>query len=620
MNAPHSDRGPMLSMAAMGTATGVMAVLWLAVAAGAPAAGQSRPGNPFGLVAELATGQRAWPGGRSTLVAAGAGGMLVAVLLAALVWRLRHPRSRVDRAARNMASANQLRGITGRDVKATAQRLRPGVKMSSGDEHGVLLGRTVDGHRPVRMDWEGVGVAIAGPRTGKSTSLAIPAIMSAPGPVVVTSNKADVHDATRVPRCKRGTVWVFDPQHISSSGQVCPWWVNLLASVHSPKTAERLAGHLADGNTDPTARTDAYFDTEGRSLLATYILAAALGGGDLMHVREWITAADSLIPQKLLAQHGHPAAAESAERFLQINVRQKDGLYGTAGKLIRVLDEPSYAQWVTPPTRVRFLDAIDGGVQAERTASRRKIPEFDSLAFVAGGPQPGEQAEEANQDPAENRPRADTLFLLSMEGPAAATSLTTAFAAQLFDAGQLVATASKGRRLATPLLFILDEAANVCRIRQLPDLYSHFGSRGMPVLTILQGWSQGVECWTEAGMQKLWSAANVKFYGGGVSEANFLRDLSTMVGDHDVERWSRSNGRGGSSRSQSWSREPILSVDALGALPRGRAVLLSSGNPATMLETVPWMAGPHAETITKSLATSGSASDSDEGSIGWAQA
>ena len=74
MNAPHSDRGPMLSMAAMGTATGVMAVLWLAVAAGTPAAGQSRPGNPFGLVAELATGQRAWPGGRSTLVAAGAGG------------------------------------------------------------------------------------------------------------------------------------------------------------------------------------------------------------------------------------------------------------------------------------------------------------------------------------------------------------------------------------------------------------------------------------------------------------------------------------------------------------------------------------------------------------------
>jgi len=611
MNAPHSDRGPMLSMAAMGTATGVMAVLWLAVAAGAPAAGQSRPGNPFGLVAELATGQRAWPGARSTLVAAGAGGVLVAVLVAALVWRLRHPRSRVDRAARNMAGANQLRGITGRDVKATAQRLRPGVKMSSGDEHGVLLGRTVDGHRSVRMDWEGVGVAIAGPRTGKSTSLAIPAIMSAPGPVVVTSNKADVYDATRTPRRGRGAVWVFDPQHIASSGHHCPWWVNLLASVHSPKTAEALAGHLADGNTDPTARTDAYFDTEGRSLLATYILAAALGGGDLMHVREWITSADSDIPQLLLTQHDHPAAAESAQRFLQLNVRQKDGLYGTAGKLIRVLDEPSYAQWVTPPRRVQFLASGDGGVATSTHCDQwtpTLIPEFDSLAFVAGAPQPTDDPTEVHGP--DGSPRADTLFLLSMEGPAAATSLTTAFAAQLFDAGQLVATASPGRRLATPLLFILDEAANVCRIRQLPDLYSHFGSRGMPVLTILQGWSQGVQCWSEAGMQKLWSAANIKFYGGGVSEANFLRDLSTMIGDHDVEKWSRSNGRGGSARSQSWSREAILSVAELQSLPRGRAVLLSSGNPAALLQTVPWMDGPHAAAITKSLDGAGAGTDS----------
>jgi len=260
---------------------------------------------------------------------------------------------------------------------------------------------------------------------------------------------------------------------------------------------------------------------------------------------------------------------------------------------------------------VQFLATGDGGVATSTHCDQwtpTLIPEFDSLAFVAGGPQPTEDPTEVNGP--DGRPRADTLFLLSMEGPAAATSLTTAFAAQLFDAGQLVATASPGRRLATPLLFILDEAANVCRIRQLPDLYSHFGSRGMPVLTILQGWSQGVQCWSEAGMQKLWSAANIKFYGGGVSEANFLRDLSTMIGDHDVEKWSRSSGRGGSSRSQSWSREAILSVAELQSLPRGRAVLLSSGNPAALLQTVPWMEGPHAAAITESLDGAGAGTGS----------
>lgn len=47
-------------------------------------------------------------------------------------------------------------------------------------------------------------------------------------------------------------------------------------------------------------------------------------------------------------------------------------------------------------------------------------------------------------------------------------------------------------RLATPLLGILDEAANVCRWKALPDQYSHYGSRGI----ILQSWSQGVEVWS----------------------------------------------------------------------------------------------------------------------------
>ena len=188
-----------------------------------------------------------------------------------------------------------------------------------------------------------------------------------------------------------------------------------------------------------------------------------------------------------------------------------------------------------------------------------------------------------------------------MEGRAAATSLTTALTAMVFDAGQLAATRTPTRRLPTPLLFVLDEAANVCRIRQLPDLYSHFGSRGMPVLTILQSWSQGVEVFGEAGMRKLWSAANAKLYLGGVTEAGFLRDLSAVVGDHDVQRWSVSSGRGGASRSQSWSREPILSVAELQALDRGRAVLLTSGNPAALIATVPWTAGPHAENIRASL-------------------
>ena len=57
----------------------------------------------------------------------------------------------------------------------------------------------------------------------------------------------------------------------------------------------------------------------------------------------------------------------------------------------------------------------------------------------------------------------------------------------------------------------------------LPDQFSHYGSKGLIVMGILQSWSQGVELWGEANMRKIWSAANVKVYGGGVAEEGFLR-------------------------------------------------------------------------------------------------
>lgn len=80
------------------------------------------------------------------------------------------------------------------------------------------------------------------------------------------------------------------------------------------------------------------------------------------------------------------------------------------------------------------------------------------------------------------------------------------------------------------MIGVLDEAANVCRWRELPNLYSHYGSRGIVLMTILQSWSQGVEVWGRDGMRKLWSAANIKVYGGGVAEAEFLNELAQLVG------------------------------------------------------------------------------------------
>jgi TraM recognition site of TraD and TraG/Type IV secretory system Conjugative DNA transfer len=589
VSAPQNPApGPKVVFSAIGAGTVLLGGLWVSVWAGAGAAGQAPlPGNPIQLVLELVSGKRGWPGGMSTVVGVGMATAVVGLMVLGFVLVLRHAGrgSRADKPGRRLAGPGGLRGIRARDTAASAARLRPGAQLRTADDHGVALGRTVTGNKWVRMDWESVGLCIAGPRTGKSMSLAIPAIAAAPGPVVATSNKPDLHDATRTLRAQNGArVWLFDPQQVAGANTGPQWWVDLLGTVGSPASARTLVGYFAEGaRSDPNARIDAYFEGEAQVLLSTYLLAAALAGGDLLHVASWLAHDNDLTAVTLLRQHGQPMAADKLLTYIQLSPKQKDGLYGSARAFVAVLDEPAYAAWVTPPARVEFLTDTTGWVSAASplTGRRPELPQFDPHEFITS--------------------TRDTLYALSMEGPAAATGLTTALVAQIFDAGQHLANTFPTRRLPTPVLFILDEVANVVKIKELPDLYSHFGSRGLPVLSILQSWSQGEQVWGEKGMAKMWSAANVKFYGGGVAEARFLTDLSHLIGDHDVQRWSTTRSRGNHSRSQSWTTEPIFTVADLAALPRGRAVLLSSGNEATLLRTVAWTDGPHAQAITASI-------------------
>ncbi len=274
----------------------------------------------------------------------------------------------------------------------------------------------------------------------------------------------------------------------------------------------------------------------------------------MLHVLEWLYDDTDLTPARLLAAHGNPMAAARVMAITNLRPAQKDGLYDGARRFLEVLDEPAYAGWVTPPRR-RVFTQLGDDMDITLAAATHDVLEFSPTTFAAG---------------------TDTLYALSMEGPESASALSTALIGQVFEAASRLAATLPGRRLGTPLTVILDEAANVCKLAELPNLYSHFGSRGIVVMTIFQSAVQGYEVWGENGFRKLWSAANLKMYGGGVSDEPWLRELSNLIGVHDVSRWSQSTGRGGASRSQSWSSEPILDVAELMGLPRGRAVLLSS--------------------------------------------
>jgi type IV secretory pathway TraG/TraD family ATPase VirD4 len=536
----------------------VVASLYAAVQIGhrIDGTGAEVPRDPFELFFGLLGGKVAWPAA-GTWVLAGVAAVLVAigVLVTVALRSTRRRRSRVDSAAAYMGRGRDVEALSRKNAVATARRL--GVSQSP----GVPIGRTVGGGQMLYGSWEDLQIDVWGPRSGKTTSRAVPAILEAPGAVLVTSNKRDVVDATRDVRATAGPVWVFDPQGIALEEP--SWWWNPLSYVTDEVRAARMAEHFAAGSRDPGARTDAYFDPAGQDLLAGLLLAAALDRRPITDVYTWLTRPTDETAVDILREHDFRLTADQVAGVVSAPEKQRGGIYGTAQQMAACLTNRAVARWVTPQS------APD------------QRPHFDPETFVRAG---------------------GTLYSLSKEGRGTAGPLVTALTVAVVEAAEELATRSPGGRLSTPLLGVLDEAANVCRWRELPNLYSHYGSRGIVLMTILQSWSQGVQVWGDSGMKKLWSAANIKVYGGGVSEGAFLEDLSRMIGDYDRQASSVSTGRGQRTVSQQLHRERILDVADLAALPKGRAVVFASGSRPTLIRTQPWMTGPHADAVRASIA------------------
>lgn len=516
------------------------------------------PRDPFTLIFGVLSGKVAWPTPAGWWVLAGIALVLVALAALIGVWlrRMRSKRSRVDRAASYMGRGRDVESLSRKKVAETAQRL--GVDAVP----GLPIGVTVSSGQSLLSSWEDMRMTIAGPRTGKTTSMVVPEILAAPGAVLATSNKRDVVDATRGVREGVGPVWVFDPQGICL--EPASWWWNPLSYVTDEVRAAKLAEHFAAGSRDPGAKTDAYFDPAGQDLLAGLLLAAALDHRPITDVYSWLTRPTDETAVDILRDHDFGLTADQVAGVVSAPEKQRGGVFGTAQQMASCLTNRQVAAWVTP----------------QGAADPR--PQFNPEAFV----------------------RADggTLYSLSKEGRGTAGPLVTALTVAVVEAAEELAARSAGGRLRTPLVGVLDEAANVCRWRELPNLYSHYGSRGIVLDTVLQSWSQGVEVWGDSGMKKLWSASNVKVYGGGVSEATFLDDLSRMIGDYDRLSSSTSYGRGQRTVSQQLHRERILDVADLAALPKGRAVVLASGARPTLIRTVPWMTGKHADQVRASIA------------------
>ncbi|MFI5066326.1 MAG: type IV secretory system conjugative DNA transfer family protein, partial [Streptosporangiales bacterium] len=393
---------------------------------------------------------------------------------------------------------------------------------------------------------------------------------------------ADLWAATAALRTQRGgRAWLFDPQHITCQQQ--EWWWDPLRGLTTVEAAHRMATHFVVTVADGRQRD--LWGPAAQELLCALFLAAAASGRTLRDVARWLDETASPTPAELLDRAGFRALASALRGAQNGAPETRDGIYQTARTAAACLHDEEIMLWVSPQPEPMAVFSAD---------------------LFAGS--------------------ADTLYLLS-ESRAAASPLVAALTDMVMRAGRRHAEVAGGR-LDPPMVLILDEAANICRIADLPDLYSHLGSRGMVPVTILQSYQQGVAVWGEAGMAALWGAATRKVIGAGIDDPRLARDLATLIGQHDVPVRSASYGDGRASEQVSLRRQYIMQPADIRALPPGTALLLATGARPALLKLRPWYTGPLASRISAAtrqaedamrrgaLSMSGTAADDADGKAG----
>ncbi|MGH8979966.1 MAG: type IV secretory system conjugative DNA transfer family protein, partial [Acidimicrobiales bacterium] len=149
---------------------------------------------------------------------------------------------------------------------------------------------------------------------------------------------------------------------------------------------------------------------------------------------------------------------------------------------------------------------------------------------------------------------------------------------------------------AAPVVFALDEVANIAPLPSLPALAAEGGGQGLVTLACLQDLSQARARWGEQA-EGFFSLFNHKLVFPGIGDHRTLQLVSSLAGEVQVPvvTTTRGSSKGWkqNSRSTSWSRSvtwrPRLPVDAIAGAPIGSALHVGGGG-VSWVRLRPWWA------------------------------
>jgi type IV secretion system protein VirD4 len=428
---------------------------------------------------------------------------------------------------------------------AEAKRTRPG-------QVGYLAG-TVR-RKQVWLSVEDSVLVLGPPRSGKGMNFVVPMIVEAPGAVVTASRFTDNITLTMRERERRGPVAVFAPSLRDPLPSAMRW--SPIRGCEDPDVAQLRATALAAGTAGGVENALFWRD---KTIQALYPMlhAAAISGATTADFDRWCSG-PSLAAEAVTVLRDHPRAvpgwADKLDEIISADPRARDNMWAGVGQATSSLSNPNVLAACSP----------------------RSGEDFDPARFVA---------------------EYGTLYIVGdangVDGP-----LVAALIEDLFAVAMRTANTSTGNRLDPPLLLMLDEVANIGHLPSLPTMVSGGGGRGVTTVNVWQSRAQARDRWGGDAERAIWAASTVKLILGGLSDAQDLHDLSTLVGTRDERTDTASwSGDGTRSTSTSWREVPIMRPEQIATMPKGVALMVHPGQPPVLVDLLPYTKRSYARTL-----------------------
>lgn len=386
----------------------------------------------------------------------------------------------------------------------------------------------------------GHSLLVLGPtQSGKTSGLAIPAIREWDGPVLATSVKADLLEHSYPDRQDRGDVRVYDPTRSVDGIDPASW--TPLATCTTWQGALRTATWLTEAGRDANLRGSDFWYTSAAKVLAPLLFAAATDPErDMADLIRWVDTQE--IEQVLvnLELAGVPEAIHAAEATFRREERTRSSIYTTVENLLRAFYDPGVA------ASARGCD-----IDADR------LLDGPNTLYICA--------------PLHEQDRLRPLFVTLIH-----TVLNAAYDR----------TARTGP-LASRLLVVLDEAANIAPLPDLAQIASTAAGLGIQLVTIWQDRSQIVTRYGQSAGTVI-NNHRAKLLLSGIYDPATTNDASTAIGDAEVMRRSTTIGFDGRlSSTDAMQRQPLASPSALRQLEPFEGVLIYGRLPPTRLRLRP---------------------------------